>query len=148
MTVTDWAKFIALHLRGDPANPHRQAALLKLDTFAELHAVTPTTPYSKGWVMRGITLLATGDAAPAVTYRAGWLISTASWAKGAQPGDTGRRLWHAGSNGRWNCGVFIAPEIDFAVLVACNRGWLGFPAWKTRQTLKALVRTFAPKRTS
>ena len=145
MTVTDWAKFIALHLRGDPANPHCQAALLKLDTFAEMHAVAPTTPYSKGWVMRGITRLATGDAAPAVTYCAGWLISTASWAKGTQPGDTGRRLWHAGSNGRWNCGVVIAPEIDFAVLVACNRG---IAAWKTRQTLKALIRTFAPKRTS
>src|SRR5260221_2795520 len=85
MTIADWARFIALHLRGDPANPHCQAALLKLDTFAELHAVAPTTPYSKGWVMRGITRLATGDAAPAVTYRAGWFISTSSWAKGTQP---------------------------------------------------------------
>ncbi len=146
MTVTDWAKFIALHLRGDPANPHCQAALLKLDTFAEMHAVAPATT-SKGWVIRGLNFLATGDAAPAVTYCAGWLISTASWAKGTQPGDTGRRLWHAGSNGRWNCGVVIAPEIDFAVLVACNRGWLGIAAWKTRQTVKALIRTFAPKRT-
>jgi len=147
MTVTDWAKFIALHLRGDPANPHCQAALLKLDTFAEMHAVAPATT-SKGWVIRGLNFLAPGDAAPAVTYCAGWLISTTSWAKGTQPGDTGRRLWHAGSNGRWNAGVFIAPEIDFAVLVACNRGWLGIAAWKTRQTVKALIRTFAPKRTS
>jgi CubicO group peptidase (beta-lactamase class C family) len=144
MTVTDWAKFIALHLRGDPANPHCQAALLKLDTFAEMHAVAPATT-SKGWVIRGLNFLATGDAAPAVTYCAGWFISTASWAKGTQPGDTGRRLWHAGSNGRWNAGVVIAPEIDFAVLVACNRG---IAAWKTRQTVKALIRTFAPKRTS
>src|SRR6266404_6064448 len=136
MMVTDWAKFIALHLRGDPANPHCRAALLKLDTFAEMHAVAPATT-SKGWVIRGLNFLATGDAAPAVTYCAGWLISTASWAKGAQSGDTGRRLWHAGSNGRWNCGVVIAPEIDFAVLVACNRG---IAAWKTRQTVKALIR--------
>ncbi len=51
MTVTDWAKFIALHLRGDPANPHCHAALLRLDTFAEMH----TGATSKGWVMRGIT---------------------------------------------------------------------------------------------
>src|SRR5262245_47413817 len=144
MTVTDWAKFIALHLRGDPANPHCQAALLKLDTFAEMHAVAPATT-SKGWVIRGLNFLATGDAAPAVTYCAGWLISTASWAKGTRPGDTGRRLWHGGSNGRWTAGVFIAPEIDFAALVACNRGWIGIAAWKTRQTLKALIRTFAPK---
>ena len=144
MTVTDWAKFIALHLRGDPANPHCQAALLKLDTFAEMHAVAPATT-SKGWVIRGLNFLATGDAAPAVTYCAGWLISTASWAKGTQPGDTGRRLWHGGREGMSHSIVVIAPEIDFAVLVACNRG---IAAWKTRQTVKALIRTFAPKRTS
>src|ERR1017187_2927233 len=71
MTITDWAKFIGLHLRGDPANPHRQATLLKLDTFAELHAVVPAT-ISKGWFMRGGTFLVTGDATPAVTYCAGW----------------------------------------------------------------------------
>src|SRR5712691_1135311 len=130
MTITDWARFIALHLRGDPANPHGQTALLKLDTFAELHAVAPTTPYSKGWVMRGITRLATGDAAPAVTYRAGWFISTSSWAKGTQPGDTGRSLWHGGRHGMSHSVVVIAPEIDFAVLVACNRG---IAAWKTRR---------------
>jgi D-alanyl-D-alanine carboxypeptidase len=144
MTIADWAKFIALHLRGDPANPHCQTALLKPDTFAEMHAIAPT-PTSKGRVMRGLNFLATGDAAPAVTYCAGWLISTASWARGTQRGDTGRRLWHAGSNGRWNCGVVIAPEIDVAVLVACNRGITA--AWKTRQAVKALIRTFAPKRT-
>jgi hypothetical protein len=43
--------------------------------------------------------------------------------------------------------VVIAPEIDFAALVASNRGSHGIAAWKTRQTLKALIRTFAPKRT-
>src|SRR5262249_26979776 len=138
----------ALHLRGDPANPHCHPALLQLDTFAEMHAVAATTPYSKGWAMRGVTFLATGDAAPAVTCCAGWFIIPASWARGTRHGDIGRRLWHAGSNGRWRCGVVIAPEIDFAVLVASNRGWLGIAAWKMCQTLKALIRTFAPKRTS
>jgi len=124
MAITDWAKFVGLHLRGDPANPHRQAALLKPDTFAELH-----------------------PAAPAKTYFAGWVITTASWAKGARLGDIGRRLWHGGSNGRWNCVVSIAPEIDFAVLVACNRG-LDIAVWKTYQAAKALIRAFAPKLTS
>jgi len=145
MTVTDWAKFIALHLRGDPANPHCHAALLKVDTFAEMHAVAPPTTHSKGWLMRGITLLATGDAGPAVTYRAGWFISTASWAKGARPGDTGHFLWHGGRIGMSHSVVCIAPEIGFAVLVACNRD---IAILKTRQTVKALIRTFAPKRTS
>ncbi|MGO8675815.1 MAG: serine hydrolase domain-containing protein [Limisphaerales bacterium] len=147
MTITDWARFIALHLRGDPANPHCQPALLKLDTFAELHAVAPTTPYSNGWVMRGVTRLVTGDAGPAVTYRAGWFISTSSWAKGSQAGDIGRRLWHGGSNGISHSVVCIAPEIDFAVLVACNRG-LDIALWKTRQAARALIRAFASTRTS
>ena len=147
MTITDWAKFIGLHLRGDPANPHCQAALLKLDTFAELHAVAPTATYSKGWVMRGITFLATGDAAPAVAYRAGAFISPASWAEGTRPGDTGRRLWHGGSNGMSHSVACIAPEIDFAVLVACNRG-LDTALWKTRQAARALIRAFAPQRTA
>jgi hypothetical protein len=40
--------------------------------------------------------------------------------------------------------VVIAPEIDFAVLVAFNRDTV---AWKARQTVQALIRTFAPKRT-
>ena len=147
MMITDWAKFIALHLRGDPANPHRQAALLKPDTFAELHAVAPTATYSKGCFMRGLIRLCTGDAAPAVSYRAGWFITTSSWAKGARPGDTGRLLWTGGSNGRWVCVASIAPEIDFAVLVACNRG-PDIALWKTRQAVRALIRAFAPKQTS
>jgi CubicO group peptidase (beta-lactamase class C family) len=147
MTIADWAKFIGIHLRGDPANPRCQAALLKLDTFAELHALAPPTTYSKGWAMRGITRLATGDAGPAVAYRAGWFISASSWAKGTQPGHTGRRLWHGGSNGISHTVVCIAPEIDFAVLVACNRG-PDIAIWKTRQMVRALIRTFAPKRNS
>ena len=147
MTITDWAKFIRLHLRGDPANPHCQVALLKRDTFAELHAVVPTPTYSKGWVMRGITFLATGEAPAAVTYRAGWFISAAGWAKGTRPGSTGHNLWHGGSCGMSHSVVCIAPEIDFAVLVACNRG-PDIAFWKTRQVVKALIRTFAAKQTS
>ena len=91
--------------------------------------------------MRGITFLATGDATPAMTYRAGWLISPAGWAKGTRHGDTGRRLWTGGSNARWNCVTSIAPELDFAVLVMCNRG-LDIAVWKTCQAAKALIRTF------
>ena len=43
--------------------------------------------------------------------------------------------------------VCIAPEIDFAVLVACNRG-LDIAIWKTRQAAKALIQEFGPKQTS
>jgi len=119
MSVPDWAKFISLHLRGDPANPHRQTVLLRPETFAEMHPVTPPK-----------------------TYSAGWVVSPAAWAKGTRSGDTGRRLWHGGSNGRWNCVVGMAPEIESAVLVACNRG-LDIALWKTHQATKALIRAFA-----
>jgi hypothetical protein len=59
----------------------------------------------------------------------------------------GHSLWHGGSNGMSHSAVVIAPEIDFAVLVACNRG-LDSAVWKTRQTIRALIRAFAPKRTA
>jgi hypothetical protein len=100
-----------------------------------------------GWIMRRINFLATGDATPAVAYRAGAFISPASWAEGTRPGDTGRRLWHGGSNGMSHSVACIAPEIDFAVLVACNRG-LDTALWKTRQAARALIRAFAPQRTA
>ena len=60
---------------------------------------------------------------------------------------TGRRLWTGGSNGMSHSVVCIAPEIDFAVLVACNRG-VDIAIWKTREAARALIRAFAPKRTS
>ncbi len=94
--------------------------------------------------MRGITFLATGDAAPAVAYRAGAFINTATWAKGARPRDTGPCLWHGGSNGLSHPVACIAPEIDFAVLIACNRG-PDIALWKSRQAARALIRAFAPK---
>jgi CubicO group peptidase (beta-lactamase class C family) len=98
MAIGDWAKFVALHLRGDPANPHRTVALLKPETFAQLHGVG-----------------AGGE------YAGGWFTGTRPWAKGSRPGDTGRVFFHQGDNTRWNCVAWVAPEIDFAILIACNR---------------------------
>jgi CubicO group peptidase (beta-lactamase class C family) len=119
MTMADWAKFVGIHLRGNPGNPHREAALLKPETFAELHSN-----------------------AVAGTYSAGWWLTRADWARGARPRDTGRCLWHGGSNGKWASAVTIAPEIDFAVLIAGNRGPDFLVWWKGRQATKALIRAF------
>ncbi|MEI6862020.1 MAG: serine hydrolase domain-containing protein [Verrucomicrobiota bacterium] len=99
LSITDWAKFVALHLRGDPANPQRQVALLNPDAFARLH--TPAA--------------GEGD------YAGGWFVGARKWAKGMRPEDTGRVIFHAGDNGRWSTVVWVAPEIDFAMLIACNR---------------------------
>ena len=117
MSVTDWAKFVAVYLRADPANPHRQITLLKADTFAQLYEPGETE------------------------YAAGWYIGSKPWAKGPRPGDTGRVLFHAGDNGRWSIVVWVAPEIDFAILIACNRGGMADPI---DEVAGALLR-FVPK---
>jgi CubicO group peptidase (beta-lactamase class C family) len=119
MNITDWAKFVALHLRGDPANSYRQSTLLKADTLAMLH------PAGQG---------------PA--YSSGWCFETKSWASGTPPGGAGRILWHNGSNGYWYASVTMAPEIDFAVLTACNR--FGVSGWKAcARAADALIHAFA-----
>ncbi|HVT29793.1 MAG TPA: serine hydrolase domain-containing protein [Lacipirellulaceae bacterium] len=101
LAITDWAAFIALHLQGDPANPNRRVRLLKPESLARLH-----TPFP----------------ADHGRYFGGWVIETRQWAQGDRTGDAGRVLWHNGSNGRWFSVAWLAPERDFAVLVACNRG--------------------------
>ena len=99
MTVTDWARFITLHLRSDPANPNRRVDLLSPRAFEHLHR-----------------------ASPGETYAPGWAVDIFDPAKGARPDDKGMVFGHGGSNGYWYCKVLVAPEIDLAVLVVCNRG--------------------------
>lgn len=117
MSLGDWAKFATLHLRGDVANPHRAMAFLQPESFAALHQANTDNDYVGGW-----------------------FTGTRPWAKGPRPGDTGSVLYHQGDNGRWNCVIWIAPEIDFAVLVACNRASM----WKSvDEVAAALVKEFA-----
>jgi hypothetical protein len=121
MALPDWAKFIALHLRGDPANPHTEARLVSASSFTHLH-----TP------------------APGEDYVGGWIATNRPWAKGDRASDRGRVLTHAGSNTLWYCVVWIAPEIDFAALAACNMG--GDEAAKaTDEAVALLVRQAARK---
>ena len=124
MTTTDWAKFIALHLRGDPANPRHHEALLKSDSFALLH-----------------------EAALNPDYQAGWYIGTRPWAKGGRPGDTGRVIASQGDNGFWHAEAWIAPECDFAVLVICNQGGTGSKpaASACNDAMGVLIKDFLPK---
>ena len=122
MTITDWAKFISLHLRGDPANPHQQSALLKSESFATLHQPGP----GKG-------------------YEGGWFLGTQRWADGHRVGDTGRVFISQGDNYVWHVEAWVAPEIDCAVLIMCNQGGAedGKPALAAcHDALKALIRDF------
>jgi CubicO group peptidase (beta-lactamase class C family) len=102
LTLADWAKYVAFHLEGDRCAdgkhpcPETSGALkgLKPATFAKLHAPAP------------------GEGA---SYAMGWGIAERDWAHG-------RVLTHNGSNTMWFCVTWIAPERDFAVLVATNQG--------------------------
>ena len=49
------------------------------------------------------------------TYAMGWIATTRPWGNG-------RVLTHSGSNSMFFCTVWIAPNRNFAVLVACNQG--------------------------
>jgi CubicO group peptidase (beta-lactamase class C family) len=108
-TISDWAKFVSLHLAGDRAAsgaPGATARLLKPESFRRLH--TPAEPSA------------------ANPYAMGWGQGTRPWAVGSmvpgQPAGQGRVLTHSGSNTMWFCVVWMAPERDFAALVACNQG--------------------------
>jgi CubicO group peptidase (beta-lactamase class C family) len=52
---------------------------------------------------------------PGQSYAGGWLVTKRPWAGG-------RTLTHSGSNTSWYCTVWIAPDKDFALLVATNDG--------------------------
>ncbi len=48
-------------------------------------------------------------------YAAGWIVCERSWAGGLA-------LNHAGSNTCWYSNIWLAPAMNFAILVATNRG--------------------------
>ncbi len=98
LDLEDWAEFIALHLRGHPANPQRSPRLLTPTAFDVLQE--SLAPGTSG----------------------GWFVAERAWARGKRPGDRGRVLFHLGDNGRWTSAVWLAPEIDFAVFAVCNVG--------------------------
>ncbi|MEX2112040.1 MAG: serine hydrolase domain-containing protein [Pirellulales bacterium] len=52
---------------------------------------------------------------PNQDYAGGWIVTQRPWAGGSV-------LTHAGSNTTWFCNVWIAPQRDFAVLIATNYG--------------------------
>jgi CubicO group peptidase (beta-lactamase class C family) len=52
---------------------------------------------------------------PGQDYAGGWLVTRRPWAGG-------RAMNHNGSNTTWYCDVWIAPDRDFAVMLATNYG--------------------------
>lgn len=95
MTLADWGKFVALHVRG-ARGELRDNDPLKAEALKVLHEVPEGAE---------------------TEYAAGWLVAKRPWA-----GGDGRVLTHNGSNTMWFSVVWIAPEKNFAVLAACNQG--------------------------
>ncbi|MDZ4828876.1 MAG: serine hydrolase domain-containing protein [Phycisphaerae bacterium] len=95
LTMEDWARFIALHLRGETKGGLGVTA----NDFKRLHTA------------------ADGDKEQ---YACGWTVAERPWAGG--DGKTGRVLTHSGSNTVWFCVAWLAPDRRFAVIVACNQG--------------------------
>ena len=100
VSILDWAKYIADHLRGARA---QDGILLRAATYARLH---------RGYPMEG---------SPSA-YALGWMILQRDWARGQQPRDIGRCLHHGGSNNSWYALVWIAPERNSAFLCTTNIG--------------------------
>jgi len=94
--LIDWSKYIALHVRGEQG---KDTAILKAEMFKPLH--TPAKK-SKG--------------EQSADYAMGWGVMRRDW------GGNGPVLMHNGSNTMWFAVTWLAPERNFAVLVACNKG--------------------------
>lgn len=94
MSIGDWAKFVAVHLRGEADGCDATQPALGRETFVKLHAAVADdkTHYAMGWAIE------------------------------EQPWTNGRALMHNGSNTMWYCVTWLAPNADIAVLAACNVG--------------------------
>ncbi|MGQ0628477.1 MAG: serine hydrolase domain-containing protein [Phycisphaerales bacterium] len=100
LSITDWGRYVAAHLRGDRRNPARSEPLLKAGSFEKLH--TPPDRLSD--------------------YAFGWATPERDWA-----GPAGNRtvLTHGGSNTMWFAVVWIAPARDMAIIACCNKAEKG-----------------------
>lgn len=97
-SMADWGRYIALHLRGFRGDVTIGDTVIRKATFERMH--TPVT----------------GDGGD---YAMGWSVTRRPWGAAVEGGDS-TVLMHAGSNTMWFCVVWMAPNADFAVLVATN----------------------------
>lgn len=93
LSVSDWARFAALHVAGARAD---QTLVLSPQSFKTLHTPPAAKPGS-----------------PGADYAGGWIATQRPWADGTA-------LTHSGSNTMWFATLWLAPKKNFAVLVAAN----------------------------
>ncbi len=117
MSIEDWGRFARLHLIGAEISlPHA------IDPGADEAAPEWDPRTTLGLDAADFAVLH-GQTSFRNDYAAGWIIANRpAWAKGDQPGATGRCLTHVGSNTMWTAAIWIAPEIDRAFLAVVNTG--------------------------
>ena len=94
-SLADWAKYVALHLRGEKGDVKVGEITLTRDAFRRLHAPYP---------------------GPGQKYACGWVVESRPWA-----GGDGTALWHNGSNTMWYCVTWLGPANGVAALVTTNQ---------------------------
>jgi CubicO group peptidase (beta-lactamase class C family) len=120
MSLADWARYVALHLRSAKGDVKVGAITLHAATAAKLH--TPWTPppsASPSSAASNGGAAASAGAPPAddASYAMGWSVTKRDWA-----GGDGLVWTHNGSNNMWFCVVWLAPNASFAVLATTNVG--------------------------
>jgi len=85
------------------------AAMADWASFAALHLIGSQ---GKGSLLKPESFVKMHATPPGGDYAMGWRVARRDWG--------GRVLMHAGSNTMWFCVTWIAPEKNFAVLVATN----------------------------
>ena len=91
-SLDDLARYAIFHLQHNPTN-----SLLKPELLAKLHTPPPQPK----------------DADPLDNYACGWVVLQRDWAGGTV-------WWHNGSNAMWYIVMWLAPQKNFAVIVATN----------------------------
>ncbi|MEM9946573.1 MAG: serine hydrolase domain-containing protein [Cyanobacteria bacterium P01_D01_bin.36] len=97
ISMTDWSRFVAEHLKGARGEHGR---ILRAATYDRLHRGGPT-----------------GDGG---NYALGWGVTQRPWARGN--GGRGTCLSHCGTILSWYSQVWVAPERNMAVMCATNIG--------------------------
>lgn len=91
-SLDDLARFAIFHLQHNPTN-----GLLKPEMLTRLHTPPPEAK----------------DGDPLDNYACGWVVLQRDWAGGTA-------WWHNGSNTMWYLVMWLAPQKNFAVIVATN----------------------------
>jgi CubicO group peptidase (beta-lactamase class C family) len=135
MTIEDWGRFARLHLIGAELTQPRP-----IDGTSELVEPAYDASETLGLTPSDFAVLHGEGFGRGNDYAAGWIVTKRpAWAKGDQPGDTGRCLTHTGSNTMWTAAIWIAPEIDRAFLAIVNSTKKGVADDAREQALQAMI---------